>query len=422
MLKSRYVVPVDGPVIENGAVVIRNERIAAVGRANDLTASPVIDYGDAVVCPGFVNAHTHLELTLLAGAAPPPPDFVDWLKRLTRLLMEQPATEENVVAAVRAGVAQSLAAGVTTIGDITRRPAWSRGPLAASSVRAVSYGEVIAMGRLRTQLHERLEAAASTQHENTRLRIGISPHAPYTVEPDGLRTCAARAMRMGAPLCIHLAETADEEAFTRKGQGRFVEFLQEMGIWDEDIPAAHCSPVELCRSAGILGPKTLIAHGNYVSDPDVRIIAESGASVAYCPRTHHAFGHPPHPFRDLLRAGVNVCIGTDSLASNPSLSILDELRFLCRSHPDLASHDLMKMGTLRGAVALGFDAEVGSLTVGKAADLVVIPLEASQAVADWKCVLESTQTPIAVYVDGVNRLAAAYEPIPITGVARASSP
>ena len=407
MLKSRYVVPVDGPVIENGAVVIRDGRIAAVGRANDLTASPVIDYGDAVICPGFVNAHTHLELTLLAGAAPPSPDFVDWLRRLTGILVERPATEENVGEAVRAGVAQSLAAGVTTIGDITRRPAWSRGPLAASPLRAVSFGEVIATGRLRTQLNERLQAAASTQHENTRLRIGISPHAPYTVEPDGLRTCAARAMRMGAPLCIHLAETADEEAFTRKGQGRFVEFLQELGIWDEDIPAAHCSPVELCRSVGILGPKTLIAHGNYVSDADVGIIAESGASVAYCPRTHHAFGHPPHPFRDLLRAGVNVCIGTDSLASNPSLSILDELRFLRQSHPDLAAQDLMTMGTLCGAVALGFDAEVGSLTVGKSADLVVIALESSGAPSRWDSVLESTQTPIAVYVDGVNSLAAA---------------
>jgi cytosine/adenosine deaminase-related metal-dependent hydrolase len=214
-------------------------------------------------------------------------------------------------------------------------------------------------------------------------------------------------MRMGTPLCIHLAETNDEEAFTRKGEGRFVEFLQEVGIWDEDIPAAHCSPVELCRSAGILGPKTLIAHGNYVSDTDVRIIAESGASVAYCPRTHHAFGHPPHPFRDLLRAGVNVCIGTDSLASNPSLSILDELRFLRRLHSDFAAQDLMRMGTLRGAAALGFEDEVGSLTVGKAADLVVIPLEASPSGADWKSVFESTQTPIAVYVDGVNSLAAA---------------
>ena len=404
MVKSRYVVPVDGPVIENGAVVIDDGRIAAVGRALDLQVAPFIDYGDAVICPGFVNANTHLELTLLAGEVPASSDFVDWLRRLTGLLIARPANPENVAQAVRAGIAQSLAAGVTTIGDITRRPAWSREPLAASPIRAVSFGEVIAMGRLRTQLNDRLEAAASIEHQRKRLHIGISPHAPYTIEPEGLRACADRAERMRARLCIHLAETADEEVFARTRGGRFVGLLQELGIWDDDIPTVYCSPVELCRATGVLSRNTLIAHGNYVSDGDIKMIAESGASVAYCPRTHCAFGHPPHRFREMLEAGINVCIGTDSLASNPSLSILDELRFLHGRHPDVPAHDLLKMGTLRGAAALGWSKEVGSLTMGKAADLVVLPLETSVAVAGWESVLESTQTPIAVYIDGVQNL------------------
>jgi len=315
--------------------------------------------------------------------------------------MAQPATPEIVAEAVRAGIAQSLAAGVTTIGDITRRPAWSRKPLAATPIRAVSFGEVIAMGRLRIQLNERLEAAASMEHQSDRLGVGISPHAPYTVELDGLRACAERARRMNAPLCIHLAETAEEEAFTRSRSGRFKEFLQEMGIWDEDIPLADCSPVELCQTTGVLGKRTVIAHGNYLSDGDIKMIAESGSSVAYCPRTHQAFGHPPYRFREMLHAGINVCIGTDSLASNPSLSILDELRFLHQRHPDVAAHDLMAMGTIRGAAALGFEDVIGSLTVGKAAGLVVIPLEAG---AEWETMLESIRTPIAVYIDGVRKL------------------
>lgn len=401
MLKSRYVVPVDGSVVEDGAVVIREGRIAAVGRAADLHITPVIDYGDAVICPGFVNAHSHLELTHLAGKVLPSPDFVHWLKQLTSLLMAQPATPENVTEAVGAGIAQSLAAGVTTIGDITRRPMWSRGPLAASPLRAVSFGEVIAMGRLRTQLNDRLETAASVEYQSARMRMGISPHAPYTVEPDGLRACAERARLMNARLCIHLAETAEEEAFTRSCSGRFKEFLQEMGIWDEDIPLADCSPVELCQTAGVLGRRTVIAHGNYIDDSDMKMIAESGSSVAYCPRTHHAFGHPPHRFREMLRAGINVCLGTDSLASNPSLSILEELRFLHQRRPDVAAHDLMAMGTIRGASALGYDDEVGSLTVGKAADLVVIPREAGAA---WESMFESSCMPAAVYIDGVRKL------------------
>jgi cytosine/adenosine deaminase-related metal-dependent hydrolase len=401
MLKSRYVVPVDGPVVDDGAVVIREGRIAAVGRAADLRTTPVIDYGDAVICPGFVNAHTHLELTHLAGKVPSSRDFVRWLKQLTGLLMAQPATPDNVAEAVRAGIAQSLAAGVTTIGDITRRPAWSRKPLADSPLRAVSFGEVIAMGRLRTQLNDRLEAAASIEHQNDRLRVGISPHAPYTVEPDGLRACADRGRRMNAPLCIHLAETAEEEAFTRSCGGRFKEFLQEMDIWDQDIPQADCSPVELCQTTGILGRRTVIAHGNYIGDSDIKLIAESRSSVAYCPRTHDAFAHPSHRFREMLRAGINVCIGTDSLASNPSLSILEELRFLRDRHPDVAAHDLMAMGTIRGAAALGYGDEVGSLTVGKAADLVVIPIETG---TDRVSILESTRSPAVVYIDGLRKL------------------
>ena len=256
------------------------------------------------------------------------------------------------------------------------------------------------MGRLRTRLNDRLEAAASIEHQSDRLRIGISPHAPYTVEPDGLRACAERARRMNAPLCIHLAETAEEATFTQSRGGQFAEFLQEMGIWDEDIPTARCTPVEQCRETGVLSKRTIIAHGNYVSDVDIAIIAESGSSVAYCPRTHHAFGYPPHRFREMLRAGINVCIGTDSLASNPSLSILDELHFLHQRYPDMAAHDLIAMATIRGAAALGWGDEVGSLTVGKAADLVVIPLKAG---AEWESVLESTQTPAAVYIDGVRR-------------------
>ena len=144
------------------------------------------------------------------------------------------------------------------------------------------------MGRLRTQLNDRLEAAASVEHQSNRLRIGISPHAPYSVEPDGLRACADRGRRMNSPLCIHLAETAEEATFTQSRSGRFTEFLQEIGIWDEDIPTSGCTPVELCRETGVLDRRTIVAHGNYVGDADIAIIAENGSSVAYCPRTHHA--------------------------------------------------------------------------------------------------------------------------------------
>ncbi len=401
LLKSRYVVPVDAPVIENGAVAIRDGRITAVGPARELTDEAVIDYGDAVICPGFVNAHTHLELTHLAGRVSPSADFVTWLRDLTTIVVQEPPTRPQVQEAVQSGISQSLSAGVTTVGDITRQPARSREVLAESILRGVSFGEVIALGTLRDRLSSRLDAAASPEHQTERIRAGISPHAPYTVEPEAMRACARRADDLATPLCIHLAESPDEDTFTRLGEGRFAEFLRRVGIWDDQIPVSGCSPVELAAQTGLLRPGTIVAHANYVSDGDLDLIAGGACSVAYCPRTHRAFGHPPHRFRDMVARGINVCLGTDSLASNPSLSILDELRFLRREHRDLVAEELLALGTLRGAQALGFAAVTGSITLGKSADLAVIPLAPSRPAARWDSILDSAQPPSPVYVSGV---------------------
>jgi cytosine/adenosine deaminase-related metal-dependent hydrolase len=400
ILKARYVVPVEGPCIENGAIAIERGRIAAIGPGQGVGTGGVTDYGDAVICPGFVNAHTHLELSALAGRVPPSRDFVNWLSRLVATLDTEPATRTQAHAAMGLGIAQSIRSGVTLVGDITRWPVWTREVLAASPLRGVSFGEVIAIGSLRHRLAEHLDAASSTDQQTTHMRVGISPHAPYTVEPEGMRACAERARAIDAPLCVHLAETPDEEPFTRRLVGPFEDYLRGLGVWDAEMPCSGKSPVELAQQTGVLGSRTLLAHVNYVNDDEIQRLAASGASVAYCPRTHAAFGHRPHRFRDMLAAGINVCVATDSLVSSPSLSILDELRFLRREHTDVPPQDLLVMGTLRGARALGFSAEFGSLALGKHADLAVIPLEQPNPSSGWASILESTQPPQAVYISG----------------------
>lgn len=413
MLKARYVVPIDAPAIENGAVIVERGRITAVGTAREVHGTPVTDYGDAVICPGFVNAHTHLELSLLAGRVPPDlrppqvPDFVDWLRRLVAAVSAGLHTREQTLESVRNGIAQSLSAGVTLVGDIARTPQWTRGVLASSLLRGVSFGEVIAIGSRRHLLAERLDLAASTQWESEpgkpacRWRVGISPHSPYTVEPDAMRACADRARADNVAICVHVAETAEEERFTRDLAGAFTGYLRELGVWDGAIKAAGCGPVELLHAAGLLGRRTVLAHANYVTDEDIGRIAASGSGVAFCPRTHRAFQHPPHRFREMLSAGINVCLGTDSLASSPTLSILDELRFLRREHPDMSADDIIRLGTLHGARALGFDKTAGSLTPGKTADLVVVPLDESAGrCGAWGSMLDSTQPPTAVYIEG----------------------
>jgi cytosine/adenosine deaminase-related metal-dependent hydrolase len=231
------------------------------------------------------------------------------------------------------------------------------------------------------------------------------------VEPDGLRTCAEVAARHHLPVCIHLAETRDEAQFTRDASGPLAEHLRTLQIWDEAIPAGGCGPVELAGRLGLLTPTTLLAHVNYVTGTDIDRIARSRASVAFCPRTHHAFGHDAHRFREMLRARINVCIGTDSLASNPSLSVLDELRFLRHAAPDVPASTLLEMATVRGARALGFEHQTGSLAPGKYADIVVIPLDAAGARGPdehgdqgWESILNSTAAPTFVFSSAVECL------------------
>ncbi len=402
IIKARYVVPVEGDVIESGAVAIEKDRVVAVGPALDLDAPDAMDYGDAVICPGLVNAHTHLELGYLAGRVPPGADFADWLRRLVGTMAAEPQSRNQVLDAVREGIAQSIRSGVTMVGDITRAAAWSREALASSPIRGVSFGEVIAIGSRRQLLSERLRAATDRTFETTAMRIGLSPHSPYTVEPEAMRACAREAAAGGGglPVCIHLAESREESAFTQSASGPLAEHLRELGVWDSQIPESECGPVELVARTGLLSPRTVVAHANYVTDADLGLIRESGAHVAYCPRTHHAFKHAPHRFGEMMASGINVCIGTDSLASNPSLSVLDELRFLRRRYSDISGEDLLAMGTIRGARALGYGSEAGSLVAGKFADLVVIPLEGVGPGVEWTSMFDSAREPVAVYVSG----------------------
>ena len=195
-------------------------------------------------------------------------------------------------------------------------------------------------------------------------RRGLSPHAPYSVRSSlfyGVGT-------MGVPVAVHLAETAAEVELLTERRGPFVQFLRDLNVWDPDGLATD--PGDVLRLLSDLAP-VAVAHGNFLT-PYAPIPAN--ATVVYCPRTHAAFGHSPHPFRYFLGRGVRVALGTDSLASNPDLDVLAEARFLHRRNPGLPGSQLLRMATLNGAAALGWQKETGSLTPGKSADLVVLPL------------------------------------------------
>jgi len=411
-------------LVENGAVRFEGGVIVEIDPAPRIGSGGegAENLGDCLLLPGLVNAHTHLELSHLAGRLQPgsrrvglgslhrdtnPPGdpsraFVDWLDRLLTTLRADGGDPRIVEEAAHRGRKLSLAAGVTTVGDITRWPGLTRPVLADGPLRVLSFGEVIAIGRLRGRLDERLSAAVDDSDGSEFLETGVSPHAPYTLEPEGLRTCVRRAATAGQRLCIHLAETPAEAEFTTRLAGPLREYLARHGTWDEQVPSPGMRPIEYADSVGLLSPAAILAHVNYVEDDEIALLAERGVHVAYCPRTHAAFGHEPHAFLRMLERGVNVCVGTDSLASNPSLSVLEELRFLRRNHPQVAPELWFEMGTIRAAQALGMDRAdsrgVGAIAPGRRADLTVIPLEGRGH--PLENVLESEAVPMRTYVAG----------------------
>ena len=400
ILRARHVLAAGNRLIDNGAVRIADGRIAECGPASSIGGNTGTDLGDGLLLPGFVNAHTHLELSHLAGRLPPRGDFLDWVGRLVEAMRADGDNRDTVREAVDRGRAASLAAGVTAVGDISRLPELTRPVLASGPLRVLSFGEVIAIGRLRDRLASRLDAAANDQWRSEFLDVGISPHAPYTLEPAGLRACAARAVAGGLRMCIHLAETADEAEFTTRLTGPVRTYLERCRVWDQHVPCPGMSPVDYAAATAVLGPDALLAHVNYVTDADLDRVAASGAHVVYCPQTHHAFNHPPHRFADTLERGINVCVGTDSLASNPSLSVLDELRFLKSRRPDVANGLLVEMGTIRAARALGLDTSLGDIAPGKHADLTFVPRGPQGPNDPLENLLRSDAQPTATWVSG----------------------
>jgi len=377
VLRARYVVDREFTPVDNGALCIQDGLIAEVGRADDFSGRQMHDLGDAVLLPGLVNAHTHLEFGFAAGKVPPSPDFPDWLRRLVEEAGTHAGDEQVHDQSVEQGLYESTAAGTTLIGDITHQPVRTRSIMARSAHRpaVVSFGEVIAFGAIRDLAAERIAAACDTAYARDDLGIGLSPHAPYSVEPNVLTTCVERARAANLPLCVHAAETPAEQQYTTELTGPFRDYFISLGVWDDAIPCVGRGPIEYLHDCGALGPGTLLAHVNYPSHEDLDLLCATGTSVAYCPRTHDAFGHEPHRFREMLARGINVCLGTDSLASVPSLSILDEMRFLRRRYEDLPARTILAMATCNGARALRRGESTGLLEPGRRADCVAVALD-----------------------------------------------
>ena len=368
ILKAAWVVPVVGSPIQDGFVEIVADRIVRVGAVSELSLSftETVDLGEAVLLPGFVNPHTHLEMTGYAGTVPPT-DFWPWIGKMI-VLRAAPGMLDREQAGVREGARLSLRAGVTCIGDISRTNlAWP--VLKNIPIRKVCFAELLSVADLPPRDPAELRRIAEEVAEDELLTVGFSPHAPYTVPRGQIRGAFELAAELGRPWTMHLAETREEVAFLR-GEANALNPMFAKLLAERGVHSPRCLPGELLAECAAGCGSGSVAHGNYLTEREYARLAEQGHVVMYCPRSHHFFGHSPHPFAAMRRAGVTVALGTDSLASNQSLSMLDEMHFV---HAQIANppepNELLRMATLDAARALNLEEQIGSLEAGKQADL-----------------------------------------------------
>lgn len=382
-LRARWVLPVDMPPIENGEVVIEDGRITHVGKAIS-AREPHIDLGLSAILPGFVNVHAHLEYTVMRGLLEDLPFFA-WIRTLTALKTR--LSLDDWIASATMGAAEMLGGGITTVADACDAGA-SLSALLVSGQRGIVFREVFgierepapefiiaALKKKMTAMEEQIER----HHADDRLAVGISPHAPYTVSAELLRELAAYANRKRYRQCIHVAESPAEDALIRHGTGPFAEMFEARAIrWN----APGVSPARYVADSGGFDAPTLAVHAVHTDKDDAALLAERGVSVAHCPKSNGKLGAGFAPIRTLLKAGVAIGLGTDSVASNNNADMFEEMRaavFNARAReqkPDaLSARDALHMATLGGAKALGLDAEIGSLTRGKRADLCVVRLD-----------------------------------------------
>lgn len=383
--QARVVFPVDRPPIEHGVVTVEGTRIVEVGKERG--SREFTDLGSVALFPGLVNAHTHLEFSNLdqpLGKAGMP--LPVWIREV--IAARSRSLGVPGVAFVR-GFTECLQAGVTTIGDIFQGHVDAVESGWAEADMAILFLEVIGFSRARAD--SAFEAARARLDElSARVRacIGISPHAPYTVSPNLLRRLISLAAERQIPVAMHIAESREELELLRTGTGLFQSLLEERSMWDGEAIPKESRPLDYLKMLAD-APLALVVHGNYLDDVELKILAANRdrMSLAYCPRTHAFFGHEPYPLAQALALGVRVALGTDSRASNPDLDLLAEMRFAARAHFKVDPRDILRMGTLAGAEALGRQEEVGSLTPGKLANMIAVPI-ADDVRGDAETVLE----------------------------------
>ncbi len=404
LLRARIVVPLSHPPISDGAVLVAGSKIVAVGSWQSLKhrrCDQILDLGDSLILPGLVNAHCHLDYTHMAGQLPPPKRFADWLKSITSI--KAGWTRSDYAESWSKGAQMLVNTGTTTVADVEAVPEllpelWNTTP-----VRVLSFMEMIGITgkrKPRAILKEAVDRIASLGIKG---RVGLSPHAPYSTLPTLLRLVASAARKNRWPIVTHVAESASEFEMFTEAKGEMFDWLKKSRDMSD---CRGRSPVEHLHACGLLGKNLLAIHANYLQDTDLPLLSRNRVNIVHCPRSHFYFRHAPFPLKQLLDSRVNVCLGTDSLASVyktarqvVQLDMFEEMRGLATAHECLKPSTILEMATINGALALGMSKRIGQLSRGFLADLIVLP-GAGSVTSAYETILAHSGKVAASMIEG----------------------
>ena len=379
---ARWVLPITQPPIENGTVVESDGLITYVGPRSDAPPGKDYDLGESILLPGLVNTHTHLELTAMRGFLEDLcfSDWIDKLRQSRNAIMDG----EALLDSARLGIVEGVEAGITTFADTCSSGVVMQA-MRETGVRGIMYQEVFGPDPSQAEIAMReLEARVDALRldQTDLVTFGVSPHAPYTVSDPLYDAAANFANERRLPLAMHIAESEPEFELVARGEGDFADRWKRRGI--AVSPRAR-SPIALLEERGALDRGPLLIHCVRVDADDIEIMARRNCSVAHCPASNAKFGHGIAPLLPLIAAGIRVGIGSDSVASNNRMDILDEARLsvlvhraATRRHDAFGAHDALRLATIGGARSLGLDSRVGSLEAGKDADLAAFRIDISR--------------------------------------------
>lgn len=371
--------PISQPPLEDGTVAVRDGRIAYVGPRTNAPSGSDVELGDALLMPGLINVHTHLELTVMRGFLEDL-DFPNWIIRLNgvkRAVLDK----ESMLDSARSGLVEGVRAGITTFAD-TCDSGVAFDAMLEAGVRGIMYQEVFGPDPAQCQkslddLRAKIDAARPRQ--TPLVRVGVSPHAPYTVSDDLYRAVAQYAIREKLPLAAHIAESEVEDQLVKRAEGVFADGLRKRGI---SVEPRAASSILLLGQLGVLDTKPLLIHCVRMHAREFNYLEGRAFSIAHCPVSNSKLGNGTAPVLEMLFAGHVVGLGSDSVASNNRMDLLAEARAAVLAqrarvgrHDVLGARHVLHLATLGGARALGIEDEVGSLDVGKSADLAAFLID-----------------------------------------------